>query len=39
MSTLTAETQSTLIDAANAADDMGAKSITVSGYAEGSFSA
>ena len=33
-STLTAETQSTLIDAANAADDMGAKSITVSGYAD-----
>lgn len=33
-SDLTAETQATLIDAANAADDMGAKSITVSGYAD-----
>src|SRR3546814_3053196 len=33
-STLTAETQSTLIDAANAADGMSAKSITVSGYAD-----
>ncbi|GHD57521.1 membrane protein [Thalassobaculum fulvum] len=33
-SSLTPETQSTLIDAANAADDMGAGSITVSGYAD-----
>lgn len=31
---LTPETQSTLIDAANAADDMGAGSVTVSGYAD-----
>lgn len=31
---LTAETQSTLIDAANAADDMKASSVTVSGYAD-----
>src|SRR3546814_11493215 len=38
-STLTAETQSTLIDAANAADGMSAKSITVSGYADRSGSA
>lgn len=33
-SALTAETQATLIDAANASDDMGASSITVSGYAD-----
>lgn len=33
-STLTAETQSTLIDAANAADGMSASSVTVSGYAD-----
>jgi outer membrane protein OmpA-like peptidoglycan-associated protein len=33
-SSLTAETQSTLIDAANAADGMSATSITVSGYAD-----
>ena len=38
-SALTAETQSTLIDAANAADDMAAKSVTVSGYADRSGSA
>ncbi len=33
-SALTPETQSTLIDAANAADDMAAKSVTVSGYTD-----
>ncbi|MEQ8394485.1 OmpA family protein [Thalassobaculum sp.] len=33
-STLTAQTQSTLIDAANAADDMAATNIEVSGYAD-----
>lgn len=33
-SSLTAETQSTLIDAANAADGMAASSVTVSGYAD-----
>ena len=33
-SALTAETQSTLIDAANAADDMAATKIEVSGYAD-----
>lgn len=33
-SNLTAETQSTLIDAANAADGMSATSVTVSGYAD-----
>jgi len=38
-SALTAETQSTLIDAANAADDMAAKTVTVSGYADRSGSA
>jgi len=33
-SSLTPETQSTLIDAANAADDMGATKVDVSGYAD-----